>query len=126
MIVCVPVTPAGEIDPSCGRASRVGIADVEGGRLVHWQEFEVGWDVVHDTGTEGGPHARIARFTREHGAQVVVAHRMGDAMLHMLGRMGLDSHLGAAGDARVAVLAVAGEPRPYRHVGSYRRDRRRR
>lgn len=106
MIVCVPVTPAGEIDPRWGRAARVAVADVRDGALASWEEFEVGWDALHDTGSEGGHHARVARFLKEHGTGVVVAHHMGDPMLHMLAAMGVAVRLGASGDARGAALAA--------------------
>lgn len=107
MIMCVPVTPAGEIDPRWGRAARVAVANVRDGELATWEEIEVGWDALHDVGSEGGHHARIARFLQEHGTEVVVAHHMGDPMLHMLAAMGVDVRLGASGNARGAVLAAA-------------------
>ncbi len=58
-------------------------------------------------GSEGGHHARVARFLLEHGTEVVVADHMGDPMLHMLAEMGVEVRLGASGDARAAVLAAA-------------------
>ena len=104
MIVCVPVTSTGDIDPRWGRAARVAVAEVTGGELLRWEEFEVGWDRLHDAGTEGGHHARVARFLQERGVDVVVAHHMGDPMAQMLERMGLEVRLGASGDAGRAVL----------------------
>ena len=68
--VCVPITESGEIDGHWGRAPRVAIADVEGGVVKSWQEFEVGWGDLHETDTEGGHHARIARFLGEHEAEI--------------------------------------------------------
>ena len=106
MIVCVPVTPTGEIDPRWGRAARVAVADARDGAVTSWEEIEVGWDGLHDMGSEGGHHARVARFLLEHGAEVVVADHMGDPMLHMLAEMGVEVRLGAGGDARAAVLAA--------------------
>jgi predicted Fe-Mo cluster-binding NifX family protein len=118
MIVCVPVTPTGEIDPRWGRAARVAVAGVLDGGISSWEEFEVGWDTLHDVGSEGGHHARVARFLLEHGAEVVVADHMGDPMLNMLAEMGVDVRLGAGGDARAAVLAAkAGRADP-RELGS--------
>ncbi len=64
MRVCVPVTADGKVDPRWGRASRVAVADVADGGIRDWQEFAVDWDVLHDQGTEGAHHARIARFLR--------------------------------------------------------------
>ncbi len=111
MLVCVPVAGDGQIDPRWGRAARVAIADVAGGALAGWREFDVAWDDLHDQGSEGGHHARVARFLKEQGVQVVLAHHMGPDMLHMLERMGLSVRLGVGGDARAAVIA-AGEAGP--------------
>lgn len=106
MVVCVPVMSDGQIDPRWGHAARVAIVDVEDGVVADWREFAVAWDELHDVGTEGAHHARIASFLREHGVQVVVAHHIGPGMVTMLGSMGVTVHLGASGDARQAVLAA--------------------
>lgn len=109
MIVCVPIKSSGEIDPRWGRAACVAIAEVQDGRLVRWDEFEVGWDQLHDESSEGGHHARVARFLQDQRVDVVVANHMGDPMAQMLDKMGLDVRLGASGDAGRAVLfATAG------------------
>lgn len=106
MVLCVPVTHDGQVG-SWGRAAQVAVADAEAGRLIHSQEFDVGWDALHDAGTEGSHHARVARFLREHGVELVVAHHVGPDMAHLLGRMGLAVQLAAAGDARrTAILAA--------------------
>jgi predicted Fe-Mo cluster-binding NifX family protein len=107
MIACVPVAPTGKIDRRWGRASRVAVAEAHDGELVRWDEFDVSWDTLHDADSEGGHHARIARFLQEHDVEVVLADHMGEPMRAMLGRMGLEVRLGASGDARRAVLAVA-------------------
>ena len=107
MIMCVPVTPTDEVDPRWGRAARVAIADVREGEIARWETVEVGWDSLHDAGTEGGHHARVARFLQDRDVTVVVAHHMGDPMVHMLAEMGLATRLGADGDARRAVLHAA-------------------
>ena len=106
MIVCVPVTVGGEVDPRWGRAARVAIARVEGGAIVDWQEHAVAWDALHDVGTEGGHHARVASFLRDQGVEVVVAGHMGPPMVQMLGNMRILARLGAQGDARAAVEAA--------------------
>lgn len=106
MRVGVPVTPAGQID-RWGRARRIAVAQVLSGEIVDWQESDVGWDELHDAGTEGGHHARVARFVREQGVEAVVVEHMGADMAHMLHLLGVTVHLGAAGDARAAVLAAA-------------------
>lgn len=107
MVVCVPVMSDGQIDPRWGRAARVAIVDVEDGAVAGWWEFDVAWDDLHDVGTEGVHHARVASFLREQGVQVVAAHHIGPGMVTMLGRMGLTVRLGASGDARQAALAAA-------------------
>jgi predicted Fe-Mo cluster-binding NifX family protein len=116
MVVCIPVVSDGQIDPRWGHAARVAIADVEAGTVVDWREFDVAWDELHDAGTEGAHHARIASFLREHDVQMVVAHHIGPGMVTMLGSMGLTVRLGASGDAQQAVLAavapVISEDRP--------------
>ena len=107
MIVCVPVTTEGMVDPRWGRADWVAVADVVEGRIVSWQEVEVSWSRLHDEGTPGSHHARVVSFLREHQVEAVVANHIGDGMVRTLGTMGLPTHLGAAGDARAAVLAAS-------------------
>ncbi len=104
MIVCVPVGADGQVGHSWGKAPRVAVAQVSDGRVAGWEEFEVGWDRLHDEGTEGGHHARIATFLMDHGVERVVAGHMGPPMQQMLGRMGLQVRLGVSGEARAAVL----------------------
>jgi predicted Fe-Mo cluster-binding NifX family protein len=108
MIVCVPVRPDGQVDGSWGRAPRVAIAVIQGGRITSWQEDEVRWDALHDVGTEGGHHARVATYLKDRGVEVVVAGHMGPPMQQMLAKMRIVARLGAGGDAREAVLAQAG------------------
>jgi predicted Fe-Mo cluster-binding NifX family protein len=108
LIVCVPVTATGEVDPRWGRAERVAVARLEDGRITAWEEVSVAWDALHDVGTEGGHHARVARFLRDHGIEVVVAGHMGPPMVEMLGRLRIVARLGVGGDARAAVQGVAG------------------
>ena len=88
MIVCLAVTQDGFVDSRWGRAERVAVADVSGNAIESWHEFDVGWGSLHDSGTEGGHHARVARFLREHEVGAVVANHMGPDMEHMLGKMG--------------------------------------
>jgi predicted Fe-Mo cluster-binding NifX family protein len=61
---------------------------------------------LHDEGTPGSHHARVVSFLRDHQVEAVVANHIGDGMVRMLDTMGLPTHLGAAGDARAAVLAA--------------------
>lgn len=106
MILCVPVTADGLVDPRWGRADRVAVADVRGNVFARWEEFDVGWGRLHDAGPEGQHHARISRFLQEHDVQVVIADHMGPGMEQMLAKMGIVVRLGAAGPARDAALSV--------------------
>ena len=107
MIVCVTVTPDGQVDGGWGRAPLVALATVEGGRITAWEEHAVAWDVLHDVGTEGGHHARVATFLKDHGVEVVIAGHMGPPMAQMLGRMRILVRSGVTGDARAAVEAAS-------------------
>ena len=107
MNVCIPVTPDGSIDPRWGRAARVTVLEIADGAIVTAESYDVGWDVLHDDGTEGGHHARIARFLRDHAVDIVVAGHMGPPMVHMLGEMGIRTVLDAEGDAQAAALTAA-------------------
>ena len=107
MVICLAVADDGCIDPRWGRAQRVAIATVEAGTITRWEEFDVSWDTLHDTGPEGAHHARVARFLREHQADTVLAHHMGEGMARMLQKMGVTVRLGIVGDARRAVTTTA-------------------
>jgi predicted Fe-Mo cluster-binding NifX family protein len=107
MIVCVPVTPDGQVGGSWGRAERVAVAHLHGGHIAAWAEHDVRWDALHDVGTEGGHHARVAAFLKDNGVEVVIARHMGPPMQQMLMKLRIVARLGAAGDAREAVLAQA-------------------
>jgi len=106
MVVCVPVTREGQVGHGWGRAERVAIADVRGGEITKWEEFDVGWGSEHDAGPEGQHHARIATFLQEHKVEAVVADHMGPPMEQMLSRMKLAVYLGASGRAREAVVGA--------------------
>jgi predicted Fe-Mo cluster-binding NifX family protein len=108
VIVCVPVTPEGQVDPRWGRAANVAVARLDQGRVVDWHEHAVAWDVLHDVAAEGSHHARVARFLQDHGVEVVVAGHMGPPMVQMLGKLRIVARLGVSGDARAAVEAQAG------------------
>ena len=110
MIICAPVTREGMIAPGWGREDRVALADVVEGELISWREVEVSWSRLHDEGTPGSHHARVVSFLRDQNVDAVVANHMGEGMVRMLATMSLPVHMGAAGDARAAVLAAS--PRP--------------
>ncbi len=105
-VVAIPVTPDGVVGPSWGRAPRVAVASVDDGAVASWIEHDVRWDVLHDEGTEGGHHARVARFLIDNEVQVVAADHMGPPMVRMLGSMGIGVVLGAGGDAHENVVAA--------------------
>jgi predicted Fe-Mo cluster-binding NifX family protein len=107
MIVCVTVTPDGMVGGGWGRAPRVAVATVEAGTITAWEEYPVGWDVLHDVGTEGGHHGRIATFLKDHRVELVVAGHMGPPMVQMLGKMRILVRVGVAGDARAAAEAAS-------------------
>jgi predicted Fe-Mo cluster-binding NifX family protein len=106
MIVCVPISSDGLVDPRWGRADWIAVAEVIDGKIEIWQEIEVSWSRLHDAGTPASHHARVARFLRENHVDTVVAHHVGEGMVRMLNTMGIPIHLEATGDARAAVLAA--------------------
>ncbi|NNN01625.1 MAG: dinitrogenase iron-molybdenum cofactor [Acidimicrobiaceae bacterium] len=106
MILCVPVTPEETVDPRWGRADSIAVAEVQGGTIEKWQEFEVSWSRLHDEGSPARHHARVARFLRENHVEAVVANHVGEGMVRMLDTMGVALHLEAEGDARAAVVAA--------------------
>ena len=90
-----------------GRAERVAIATVDDGAVTALVEHDVRWDLAHDEGTEGSHHARVVRFLREHGVQVVATGHMGPPMARMLGTMGIRAVVDVTGDPREAALTAA-------------------
>jgi len=106
VVVAVAVSEGGLVDPRWGRASTVALATVRQGVVSGWEEHQVDWGTLRETGSERAHHARVARFMKQHGVGAVAAGHMGRDMAAMLERMGLSVHLGARGDARQAVLEV--------------------
>lgn len=106
MRVCVPVTADGQVGSRWGRAGRVAVADVADGEIRKWQEFAVAWDVLHEQGTEGAHHARVARFLRDHQVEVVAVQHLGPGMQRMLAAMDMHIVTGVSGDARSAARDV--------------------
>jgi predicted Fe-Mo cluster-binding NifX family protein len=107
MRVCVPITADGQVDPRWGRAQRVAVADVVDGEIRNWQEFTVGWGTLHDEGTEGAHHARVARFLRDNQVRAIAVHHIGPGMQRMLDSMAVRIVTGAGGDARGAAARAA-------------------
>jgi predicted Fe-Mo cluster-binding NifX family protein len=106
MKVCVPVSADGQVDLRWGRADRVALADVADGEIRDWQEFTVGWGTLHDQGTEGAHHARVARFLRDNQVQAIAVHHVGPGMQRMLESMAIRVVTGPGGDARSAACAA--------------------
>lgn len=107
MIICVALGSDGQVGGGWGRADRVAIADVRGGEIAKWDEFDVGWGRLHDEGPEGRHHARIATFLQEHAVEVVVTGHMGPGMVQMLAKMRIAVQLGIGGGAREAAVNAA-------------------
>lgn len=106
MIVCTPITPEGLVGHSWGRARTVAILNVDEGRIIAEEVEDVSWNSLHDEGTEGSHHARVARFLKSHHVDVVLASHMGAPMSNMIDKLGIRLILGATGDARQAALAA--------------------
>jgi len=123
MIIAVNV--AGQnVGAGLGRASRIAVAEVDGGQILTWEEFEVRWDLSHDQGSgvltigtkedpgagsqssHGSHHGRIVSFFREHKVEAVVTGHLGPPMAHTLDLMGISVAI-ASGDARQAALEAA-------------------
>ena len=106
MKVCVPIAADGQVDPRWGRADRVAVAEVADGQISDWQEFAVGWGALHDQGTEGAHHARVARFLLDNKVQAVAVSHVGPGMQRMLGSMAIQVVTGLSGDARSAARSA--------------------
>lgn len=107
MKLCVPVTADGQVDLRWGRAERVAIADIADDEIRDWQEFAVGWGALHDMGTEGAHHARVARFLRDNLVEAIAVHHVGPGMQRMLASMGVQVIARQSGDARTVAGAAA-------------------
>ncbi|MHB0927903.1 MAG: NifB/NifX family molybdenum-iron cluster-binding protein [Candidatus Nanopelagicales bacterium] len=105
-VVAATISPDGSIGGGLGKAHWMAIASVVDGAITDWRVEEVRWDELHDEGGEGSHHARIVRFMRDHQVQDVVAAHAGPPMQNTLSKLGIRLHMGAAGDARQAVLAA--------------------
>jgi predicted Fe-Mo cluster-binding NifX family protein len=76
-------------------------------RCVSWQELPVGWGTLHDEGTEGAHHGRVARFLRDNQVQAIAVHHLGAGMRRMLDTMAVRVVTGAGRDARGAAARAA-------------------
>lgn len=107
MIIAIPVTEDGQIDPRWGKAREVAIAEMTGTDIASWTEHSVGWDDLHDQGAHGTHHARIVRFLRDNGVEAVVINHCGASMMNTMQKMGLIIVDGAAGPAKDMAVAAA-------------------
>lgn len=107
MNIAVSTDPAGNVGHSWGKARTVAVAHLVDGQIQRWEEFEVGWDTSHDSGTHGSHHAAVVRFLREQEVTVVLVTKVGEGMARMLNTMGLRVESDVTGDARVAVERAA-------------------
>jgi predicted Fe-Mo cluster-binding NifX family protein len=105
-VICITITPDGQVGGGLGKATAVAVARVADGSLSSWEVFDVGWDVLHDAGPHGTHHGRIVRFLQEHEVTDVAAGHIGESMQNTLGKLGLRVHLDIQGDARAACLAL--------------------
>ncbi len=106
MIAATPVTGDGRAAAAWGKAHWIGIADVADGEIRDFRIHEVAWDVSHDAGTHGSHHARIVRFLKEQGVQVVVVDHMGEGMQRVMHSMRIPILPATPGDARASILAA--------------------
>ena len=62
----IAVNVAGsEVGGGLGRARTMAVATLNAAdEIVEWQEFPVGWDVLHEQGPHGSLHAQIVGFMR--------------------------------------------------------------
>lgn len=111
MILCIPVTSDGLAGGSWGRARTIALATASDGKILDWKEFDVGWDTLHDEGTPGSHHSRVARFLVDHHVEVIVADHMGPGMTQMVDKLRIRTSFGARGDARASILTALEQQR---------------
>lgn len=104
----IAVNVAGsEVGGGLGRARTMAVATLNAAdEIVEWQEFPVGWDVLHEQGPHGNLHAVIVGFMRDHGIAAVVSGHMGPPMVNTMMKLGV-LPLSASGEARSAARDAA-------------------
>ena len=108
MIVAVPVTTDGQLDPRWGKADQVAVANVEDGKVKDWVAHRTDWQRLHDEGPHGTHHARVVRFLLDNKVEAVVIDHAGAPMLNTLQKLGVMVVLDASGPAKeAALLAVS-------------------
>lgn len=104
----IAVNVAGtEVGGGLGRARTMAVTTVNAaGEITDWQEFQVGWDILHEQGPHGSLHAQIAGFMRDHDIAAVVSGHMGPPMVNTMMKLGV-LPLSASGEARSAARDAA-------------------
>ncbi len=106
MRIAMPVTEDDQVAHGWGRAERLALVDAARGEITAWTQVHVGWDELHDAGTEGSHHARIVRFCRDEGITDVIVSHMGAGMVRTLTKLGLRLHRTTLADGRESVEAL--------------------
>ncbi len=112
MIIAVPVTADGLVDPRWGKAQTIAIAKITTDPDVQielWEEHPVGWNVLHDQGAHGTHHARIVKFLKEHNVNAVVINHCGASIMNTMQKMGLVIAVEAVGPAKEVLIQAAPE-----------------
>lgn len=106
--VHIAVNVAGsEVGGGLGRARTMAVATLNAAdEIEEWQEFPVGWDVLHEREPHGSLHAVIVGFMREHDITAVVSGHMGPPMVNTMMKLGV-LPLSATGEARNAARDAA-------------------
>lgn len=107
--LCAPIADDGMINRRWCKTRRVAVADVRGGEISRWQEFDVGWDRLHDEGPHEDHHERMATFLRDHTVNIIVIDHIGSCLSAALTRLDIAVHPGASGQARDAIVSAAHE-----------------
>ena len=104
----IAVNVAGsEVGGGLGRARTMAVATLNtADEITEWQEFQVGWDILHEQGPHGSLHAQIVGFMRDHDIAAVVSGHMGPPMVNTMMKLGV-LPLSAAGEARSAARDAA-------------------
>ena len=106
--VHIAVNVAGsEVGGGLGRAQTMAVATLNAAdEIAEWQEFPVGWDILHEQGSHGSLHAVIVGFMRDYDITAVVSGHMGPPMVNTMMKLGV-LPLSATGDARNAARDAA-------------------
>lgn len=107
--LCAPLAEDGTINGRWCQSNRVAVADVREARITAWQEFDVGWERLHDEGPHEAHHDRMAAFLRDRGVNVIVVDHIGTCLRATLLKLDIAVHPGARGPADSAMVTAAHE-----------------